>query len=139
IIKALDPTGDALTPGALRVLYQANYDALLELGTFPVTLYPGRDVISSVVDGDDIVLTCKTPEKYEDYRVRRVVIATGRENTPIPFDDDLRERVEVGEDGELVVESDFSIRWKGMNGHQIYALNRARFSQGLTDANLTLL
>jgi lysine N6-hydroxylase len=67
------------------------------------------------------------------------VIATGRENTPVPFDDDLRDRVEVGDDGELVVESDFSVRWKGMNGHKMFALNRARFSQGLTDANLTLL
>ena len=26
-----------------------------------------------------------------------------------------------------------------MNGHKIYALNRGRFSHGLTDANLTLL
>jgi lysine/ornithine N-monooxygenase len=26
-----------------------------------------------------------------------------------------------------------------MNGHKMYALNRARFNQGLTDANLTLL
>jgi lysine/ornithine N-monooxygenase len=68
-----------------------------------------------------------------------VVIATGRENTPIPFDDDLRRRVETGEDGEVVVEDDFSLRWKGMNGHQIYALNRARATHGLTDANVTLL
>jgi lysine N6-hydroxylase len=67
------------------------------------------------------------------------VIATGRENTPIPFDDELRERLEIGEDGELIVEPDFSVRWKGMNGHQIYALNRSRLGHGLTDANLTLL
>lgn len=139
IIKGLDPTGDALTPGAMRALYQANYDALLELGHFPVKLHPGRDVTASTVDSGAIVLNCKTAEKHEEHRARYVVIATGRENTRIPFDDDLRERVEVGEDGELVIESDFSVRWKGMNGHQMYALNRARFSQGLTDANLTLL
>lgn len=139
IIKELEPTGDALTPGAMRALYQANYDGLLRDGAFPATLYPGRDVIAGETDGEEIVLHCKTAEKAEIHRVRYAVIATGRQNAPVPFDEDLWSRVEVAEDGELVVEADFSLRWKGMNGHQIYALNRARLSQGLTDANLTLL
>ncbi|HEX2298712.1 MAG TPA: SidA/IucD/PvdA family monooxygenase, partial [Pseudonocardiaceae bacterium] len=141
VIEGLNPTGDALTPGAMRALYQANYDRLLELGKFPVIMYPARDVTSAEVDEatGDIVLKCRTPEKPEEHRARYVVIATGRENTAVPFDDDLRERVEVAEDGELIVEPDFSVRWKGMNGHKIYALNRARHSHGLTDANLTLL
>lgn len=143
VIEGLNPTGDALTPGAMRGLYQANYDKLLELGYFPVTLYPARDVTTAEVDHSspipEIVLKCRTPEKPEEHRARYVVIATGRENVPVPFDDDLRERVEVAEDGELVIEPDFSVRWKGMNGHKIYALNRARLNLGLTDANLTLL
>jgi len=139
IIKGLDPTGDALTPGAMRNLYQANYDRLLELGRFPVRLYPGRDVTRGQVAGDEIVLTCQAAEEREEHRVRRVVIATGRESMPIPFDEDLRERIEFNDEGEPVIEPDLSMRWKGMNGHQIYALNRARLSHGLTDTNLTLL
>jgi lysine N6-hydroxylase len=139
VIKSLDPTGQALTPGAMRALYQANYDRMLELGRFPAMLYPARDVTSAEVSGDDIVLNCQGVEKHEEYRARYVVVAIGRTNVDVPFDDDLRERVEVNEEGELVVESDFSVRWKGMNGHKIFALNRARMSQGLTDANLTLL
>jgi lysine N6-hydroxylase len=139
IIKALDPTGDALTPGAMRNLYQANYDGMLEHGTFPVTLFPGRNVTGSEVIDGDIVLRCQTAERPEEHRFRNIVIATGRENTPIPFDDDLLERVDFGDDGEVVIEPDYSVRWKGMNGHKIYALNRGRFSHGLTDANLTLL
>jgi lysine N6-hydroxylase len=139
IIKALDPTGDALTPGAMRSLYQANYDGMLEHGSFPVTLYPGRNVTGSEVIGDEIVLRCQTAERPEEHRFAYVVIATGRENTPIPFDDDLTERVEFGDDGEVVIEPDYSVRWKGMNGHKMFALNRGRFSHGLTDAKLTLL
>jgi lysine N6-hydroxylase len=139
VIEELNPTGDALTPGAMRVLYQANYDALLELGRFPVMLHPGRDVTYGDVDGDDILLHARTREKSEEYRAKYVVIATGRQNVPVPFDEDLAERVEMGEDGELFVEPDFSVRWKGMNGHQMYALNRARYNLGLTDTNLTLL
>lgn len=139
VSKELDPTGDGLTPGALRALYQANYHAMLELDRFPVVLRPGRDVTGAAVDGDDIVLTCQTPVKIEQYRARYVVVATGRENVAIPFDDGLWQRVELGEDGEVMVEDDFSMRWKGMNGHQIYVMNRARMSHGLTDANVTLL
>ncbi|MEP6695394.1 MAG: SidA/IucD/PvdA family monooxygenase [Pseudonocardiales bacterium] len=139
VIAGLSPTGDALTPGAMRGLYQVNYDAMLALGTFPLTLYPARDVTTAAVDGDSIVLTCQTPEQREDHRASHVVIATGRANAPVPFDDDLRERVEVTDEGELVVELDFSVRWKGSNGHRIYALNRARSNHGLTDTNLTLL
>ena len=139
IIERLNPTGDALTPGAMRTLYQANYDGMLELGKFPVVLYPGRDVKNGVLDGDEIVLCARTPEKTEEQRVRYAVIATGRRNVDVPFDDELRERVEFGDDGELVIEPDYSVRWKGTNGHKMYALNRARYNQGLTDANLTLL
>lgn len=141
VIAGLNPTGDALTPGAMRALYQANYDALLALGKFPVTLCPGRDVRSATLEGGDgdIVLSCQTPEQTEEHRVRYLLIATGRANAQVPFDDDLRERVEVTDEGELVVELDFSVRWKGMNGHRIYALNRARTNHGLTDTNLTLL
>jgi lysine N6-hydroxylase len=139
VIKELNPTGDALTPGAMRGVYQNNYDRMLELGRFPLKLYPARNVTSAYVDDNDIVLDCQALEKQEQYRARYVVIATGRENVQVPFDDELRQRVEVNEDGELIVESDFSVRWKGMNGHGMFALNRARMVQGLTDANLTLL
>lgn len=139
VIKRLDPTGDALTPGALRGLYQANYDAMLELGRFPVTLYPGRDVRSGVLDGDAVVLRCQGVERQEEHRVSHVVVATGRRNSAVPFDDELAERVELADDGELSIDADYSVRWKGMNGHRIFALNRARLGQGLTDANLTLL
>jgi|CZKT01.1.fsa_nt_gi lysine N6-hydroxylase len=139
VIDGLKPTGDALTPGIMRLLYQANYDRMLQIGRFPVMLYPARNVVSAKADGDDIVLGCRTPDRHEEYRARRVIIATGRELVPVPFDDDLRERVEVGDDGGIIVEGDFSVRWKGMNGHRIYALNRARMSHGLTDTNLTLL
>jgi lysine N6-hydroxylase len=139
VIKQLNPTGDALTPGAMRGVYQANYDRMLELGKFALQLYPARDVTSAYVDEDTIVLDCQALEKQEQFRAKYVVIATGRENVQVPFDDELRQRVEVNEDGELIVENDFSVRWKGMNGHGMYALNRARMVQGLTDANLTLL
>jgi len=138
VIEGLNPTGDALTPGAMRSLYQANYDGLLTLDRFPLTFFPGRNVLRARVDRDDVVLHCRTAAGPERHRVRTVVVAAGRQTVPVPFDEDLRERVDT-EAGEMVIDSDYSVRWKGMNGRKIFALNRARMSMGLTDTNLTLL
>lgn len=132
-------TGDALTPGALRTLYQANYDKMLEVGHFPVTMYPGRDVKTGEMVGDEVVLRCQTHEAFEDFRVKYAIVSAGREAVSVPFDDDLAERVERDDNGELIIEQDYSVRWKGMDGHQLYALNRGRHSHGIPDANLTLL
>jgi lysine/ornithine N-monooxygenase/glycine/D-amino acid oxidase-like deaminating enzyme len=133
-------SGDAITPGGLRALYQANYDGFLALGRFPVTLLPGRDVRSSELLSDGgIRLGCTTSTTPEEHDVRQVVVAGGREHVEAPFDDDLRERIEFDDDGQLLVEPDYSVRWKGMNGHKIYTFNAGRYSHGLTNAGLTQL
>ncbi len=139
LIEEQRPTADALTPGALKVLYQANYDGMLALGRFPVTLRPGRDVTHGEPDGDHLLLHCTSLDGHETFRVRHAVIATGRRMAPIPFDQDLWDRVEADGAGEPVLEPDYSVRWKGLDGHKIFALNRGRFSHGIPDANLTLL
>ncbi|WP_112240545.1 FAD-dependent oxidoreductase [Kribbella monticola] len=133
-------SGDAITPGGLKALYQGNYDGLLTLGRFPVTLLPGRDVTSAeqLADGT-IRLRCTTPAMPEEHEVRRLVIAAGREHVQAPFDDDLRERIDYDDDGEMLVEPDYSVRWKGMNGHRIFSFNASRYSHGLTNAGLTQL
>lgn len=133
------PTGDAMTPGAIKALYQANYDGMLELGHFPVTMLPGRDVTEAEASGERVVLKATTPESVEEHTVDYAVIAVGRQSAPVPFSAELRERIDVDEDGEMIVDSDYSVRWKGMNGNKIFALNRSRYSHGLPDANLTLL
>lgn len=139
LVEEAGPTGDALTPGALRGLYQANYDRMLEYGHFPVTLLPGRDVTEGHADGDELVLQCAAAERLEEQRVRYAIIAVGRQDAPMPFSLELRERLDIDEDGDMVIDEDYSVRWKGMNGHRIYVLNRARYSHGIADANLTLL
>ncbi|MFF1816804.1 FAD-dependent oxidoreductase [Kribbella sp. NPDC058245] len=133
-------SGDAITPGGLRALYQANYDGFLSLGQFPITLLPGRDVRTSDLLSDDTIrLCCSTSTLPEEHVVRQVVVAAGREHVRAPLDDELRERIETDDDGHAVVESDYSVRWKGMNGHKIFTFNASRYSHGLTNAGLTQL
>jgi lysine N6-hydroxylase len=139
LVRGQRSTGDALTPGGMRSVYQANYHALLETGSFAAHIMVGHDIVGATVEDDRVVLRCETSEQRPEIPVAYAVVAMGRERTPIPFDDELRERVDFDDNGEVIVESDYSIRWKGSNGHRIYALNRARFSHGIPDANLTLL
>ncbi|NUR30358.1 MAG: SidA/IucD/PvdA family monooxygenase [Catenulispora sp.] len=139
LIREHRHTGDALTPGGMRAVYQANYHALLETGSFAAHILVGHDVVGASAEDDGIVLRCDTSEHHTEMPVAYAVVAMGRERAPIPFDDELRERVDFDDAGEVIVESDYSIRWKGSNGHRIYALNRARYSHGVPDANLTLL
>ncbi|HTZ42489.1 MAG TPA: SidA/IucD/PvdA family monooxygenase [Jatrophihabitans sp.] len=139
LVDEASPTGDALTPGVVQALYQANYDAMLANGSFPVTLMPGRDVIEGALDGDEVVLKANTPEKLEEHRVAYAVVAVGRQLAPVPFSAELAQRIDLDEDGEMIIDEDYSVRWKGMNGHRIYAMNRGRFSHGIQDANLSLL
>lgn len=139
LVRGERSTGDALTPGGMRSVYQANYHSLLENGSFAAHIMVGHDVVGATVEDDRIVLRCETSEQRSEIPVAYAVVAMGRERAPIPFDEELRERVDVDDDGEVIVESDYSIRWKGSNGHRIYALNRARYSHGIPDANLTLL
>jgi lysine N6-hydroxylase len=139
LVDEAGPTGDALTPGVLQALYQANYDAMLETGSFPVTLLPGREVTEGQLDGDEVVLKANTPEKLEEHRVAFAVVAVGRQLAPVPLSAELAQRIDLDEDGEMIIDEDYSVRWKGMNGHRIYAMNRGRFSHGIQDANLSLL
>jgi lysine N6-hydroxylase len=139
LVTEQNPTGDAATPGALRVLYQANYDRMLEHGRFPASLLPGRNVTGGAMDGDQMVLNCSTQQGAEQHRVSHAVIAIGRETVDVPFDADLRDRIETDEDGEMVMDRDYSVRWPGRTNHRVYAMNRGRMSHGIPDANLTLL
>lgn len=139
LVEEQEVTGDALTPNVLRTLYQLNYDGLLELDRFPITLLPGRDVVATRMDGDDVVLSCATAERVEEHRVRQAVIACGREYRPLPLSENLRDRLETDDDGELLIESDYSVPFKGADGNRVYAVNRARYSHGVPDANLTLM
>lgn len=133
-------TSDGISPGTLRGLYQSNYEARLRLGRFPVTVMPGRDVTGARMLGDEIEVTCVPSAGGEEHhRVRYLVLAGGRRQAPLPFDGELAEQVDRDDQGEPVIEADYSVRWKHADRHKIFALNRGRYVQGLVDSNLSIL
>lgn len=132
-------TSDGISSSTLRTLFQSNYEDLLRTGCSPITMLPGRRVTSGEPEGQGVRLTCEGPSRQETHDVRFVVVAAGRKPTPLPFDEQLEEMIETDTHGDVVVEEDYSLRWKGQDRHRIFAQNRARFIHGLPDANLSLL
>jgi lysine N6-hydroxylase len=140
LIEGQTLTGDAISPGTIIGIYQANYRGELDSGRFPVSMYPGRDVTDGELTPDGrLVLHATATEGTETHEVRYAVLATGRRPVPAPFDLDMQERVELDDAGGMIIDADYSVRWKGSGDSRIYALNRGRLSHGIPDANLTLL
>jgi lysine N6-hydroxylase len=132
-------TSDAITKSTIRTLYQVNYEHMLRTGSFPITLFPGRDVVRAEVDDEGVRLTCVAMGGQEVHHADRLVVATGRRPWPLPFDPELLGMVELDENDDLVIDDDFVVSFKGGSEHRIYAQNRARHGHGLADANLSLL
>ena len=132
-------TSDGISASTLRALFQGNYEDLLRTGRAPITMLPGRRVTGGEPQGTGVQLSCSGPHGQEIHDVRFVVVAAGRVPSPLPFDEQLQEMVDTDVHGDVVVEPDYSVRWKGQDRHMIFAQNRARFIHGLPDANLSLL
>ena len=93
---------------------------------------PSRTVTGARQLGSEVELECLTAGSgTERHRAARVVVAAGRRQAPLPFDDDLSALVDFDERGDLIIEPDYSIRWKHADDHKIFVLNRGRYVQGL--------
>ncbi len=133
-------TSDGISPGTLRGVYQHNYEERLRTGRFPVTIMPSRTVTGARQLDTEIELECLTAGSgVERHRAAHVVVAAGRRQAPLPFDDELAALVDFDDRGGLVIEPDYSIRWKHADDHKIFVFNRGRYVQGLVDSNLSIL
>lgn len=132
-------TSDGISASVLRALFQGNYEELLRTGRAPITMLPGRRIVGGEPRDTGVRLCAAGPHGEEFHDVRFVVVAAGRVPAPMPFDEQLQEMIDTDDRGDVVVEADYSIRWKGQDRHKIFAQNRARFIHGLPDANLSLL
>ena len=130
-------SGDAITPGRTAGALPGQLRRPPRPGRFPVTLLPGRDVTS-------VRARCRTAACR--LRCTTSTDAGGARRTPSrgarPDGSTCRRRSTTTcgsgssstTTAQLLVEPDYSVRWKGMNGHRIYTFNASRYSHGLTNA-----
>ncbi|MEW9547168.1 lysine N(6)-hydroxylase/L-ornithine N(5)-oxygenase family protein [Nonomuraea sp. NPDC050783] len=133
-------TSDGVSMSSLQEIYRAEYEERLQSGARPLSLLPGRDVVAVAGRGGAITMRCRLSTGGQEFReARYVVLAAGREAAPLPLDGELAEMVELDETGEPVVEQHYSLLWKHGDQHRIFVQNRARFTHGINDPNLSLL
>jgi len=132
-------TSDGISSGTLRTIYQRNYDALLTGGHAPVRLLPGRTVVAARSAGESLRLTCVAGGRSQVIAVRWAVLATGRAPAPLPIAGELFDQLELTDEGDLVVDEDYSVPWKRGEQNRIFMFNRATATHGRADANLSLL
>ncbi|MFC5827955.1 lysine N(6)-hydroxylase/L-ornithine N(5)-oxygenase family protein [Nonomuraea insulae] len=133
-------TSDGVSMSSLQEIYRAEYEERLENGGRPLTLLPGRDVVAVSGRGGVVTMRCRLTTGGHEFReARHVVLATGREPAPLPFDAEMAEMVELDATGEPVVEQHYSLLWKHADQHRVFVQNRARFTHGINDPNLSLL
>jgi lysine N6-hydroxylase len=132
-------TSDGISVTTLRTVFQDNYEHLLRHGRAPVTMLPGRRVVAGRAHGPGLVLSCQRAHGPELLEVRFAVVAAGRRPAPLPFGPGLREMIDTDAQGNPMVETDYSLRWKHGDRHKIFAQNRSRYAHGLQDSNLSLL
>jgi lysine N6-hydroxylase len=132
-------TSDGISVTTLRAVFQDNYEHLLRRGRAPVTMLPGRRVVSGQAGGPGLILSCQGAHGQERQEVRFAVVAAGRRPAPLPFGQELTEMIDTSDLGSLTVEPDYSLRWKHGDSHKIFVQNRSRYARGLADSNLSLI
>ncbi|MEV0622100.1 SidA/IucD/PvdA family monooxygenase [Nonomuraea sp. NPDC050404] len=133
-------TSDGISESVLREIYQFQYEQYLRTGRSPLTMLPGRELVGLGARRDRLTLDCVPPTGgRERHEARHVVLATGREPAPLDLAPELAEMIETDENGDPLVEEDYSVRWKHADRHGIYLQNRAAATHGYADPNLSLL
>ena len=133
-------TSDGISMSTLRGIYQHVYEAELKPEHSPLTMYPGRDVVSVKAGDSGLDLKCSLATgANEHHSAEYAVLATGRRPTPMPLHDALAALIETGDDGLPVIAPDYSLRWKSSAENKIYVQNRSRYVHGIADPNLSLL
>jgi lysine N6-hydroxylase len=79
---------------------------------------------------------CKNITMYFDSDI--VILCTGYQYKLPSFLHNLSDEFQRDTDGNLVINEDYSLRWKNSTEYQIYIQNGARHIRGIADPNLSL-
>ena len=134
---------DGISPSVLKQLCQKLYTLeFFEYKRDSFCLLPHRELTALRPDQDgwNIHLENQALGTKEVVDADVVILCTGYKATLPPYIEPLRKKgiLPWGEHG-FELNPDFSIKWDGPQGRQIYVQNRARHTHGIADPNLSLM
>ncbi|MCC8396885.1 SidA/IucD/PvdA family monooxygenase [Paraburkholderia sp. MMS20-SJTR3] len=132
---------DGISPSLLESIYRRVYELRNVLGhPCDLHLQPGRELVDVTRNkgGWALELTHAHSGIHEALDADIVVLCTGYDYGMPTFLDPIAGRIDTNE-GEFVVNEDYSIRWDSPQGCRIYVQNAARSQRGIADPNLGLI
>lgn len=132
---------DGISPSLLESIYRRVYELRNVLGhPCDLHLQPGRELVDVTRNKGGWALELKHAHSgiREALDADVVVLCTGYDYRMPAFLDPIAGRIDTNE-GEFVVDEDYSIRWDGLQDCRIYVQNAARSQRGIADPNLGLI
>ncbi|MFM0696371.1 SidA/IucD/PvdA family monooxygenase [Paraburkholderia graminis] len=132
---------DGISSSLLESIYRRVYELRNVLGhPCDLHLQPGRELVNVTRNKGGWALELKHAHSgiQEALDADIVVLCTGYGYGMPAFLEPIAGRIDTNE-GEFVVDEDYSIRWDGPEGCRIYVQNAARSQRGIADPNLGLI
>jgi len=129
---------DGISPETIEAIYQKLYEVrFLDEGTKCQLMYSRLvNTIRKSSSGYEIEMTHCDTDQDERVNVDRIVLATGYSQQKIPaVIDNLKNDIGF-QDGEPIVNFDFSLSYAGPG--KIFVLNAAKHSHGISEPNLSV-
>lgn len=132
---------DGISPDTLRALYQRLYDYPFEHPGRPLPeLLPGRSLYA-VTEGAPMTLQTRNrlDDQFETFQADQLLLCTGFEQGLPACLDPISPGLRLDRTGQPRMKRAFNLDWEGPDSRAIYAVNQARFSHGIADAQLSLM
>ncbi|WP_223670274.1 lysine N(6)-hydroxylase/L-ornithine N(5)-oxygenase family protein [Kangiella shandongensis] len=131
---------DGISESTLKTIYEMLYEKRVAGEEQNYRLRPNRDLIASNYSGD---YTLQAKNKFdgsmEQYHSDIIILATGFENAVPKYLEPLKDRLEISDDQQFILNRDYSIQWDGPQENKLYAVNAGRYSHGISEPQMSLM
>jgi len=132
---------DGISLSTLQLLYQKMYE-LKYIEKNPLCyLMPSFELINLTKNTTSWVVSVKNLETGSDINLQAdlVILCTGYRYELPPFLQSIEHYLNKDNDGNLIINKDYSLSWNGPEECRLYLQNGALLSRGVADPNLSLL
>ncbi|MBX9722838.1 MAG: SidA/IucD/PvdA family monooxygenase, partial [Candidatus Obscuribacterales bacterium] len=143
VVQQQTLASDGISLSLLEQIYQRLYFLeCIEKREKIVDFIPGHKLEQIEKSGESYKLVLSRSNDSDDTVVIDadiIILATGYKWQLPAYLGGLNDRIPLDENGNFLVNKDYSIEWDGPDQHRIYVQNGARHSHGVADPNLSLM
>lgn len=131
---------DGISETTLRAIYEVLYEKHVAGESKNYRLAPNRELIAAHKSSHYVLEAHnKFDGSNEQYHSDVMILATGFENVIPSYLEPIKERLQITEDQQFLLNRDYSIEWDGPSKNKIYAVNAGRYSHGISEPQMSLM